>query len=178
MGGYCFLNKAAVAAQALLDAGSRRVAILDVDYHHGNGTQSIFYRRADVLYVSLHGDPRIEYPFFLGHAAETGVEAGEGYNVNFPLPAGTGARDRFAALERACERIASVGCDVLVVSLGLDTYASDPLTTFKLSSDDYRTLGARLEQLGLPTVFILEGGYAVAELGVNAVNVIDAFERA
>jgi acetoin utilization deacetylase AcuC-like enzyme len=178
MGGYCFLNNAAVAAQVLLDTGCDRVAILDVDYHHGNGTQSIFYQRSDVLYVSLHGDPRVEYPYFLGHADETGEGAGEGFNVNLPLPAGTAGAEWLAALGVACSRISSLDAEALVVSLGLDTYGGDPITKFALASEDYYELGARIRKLGLPTVFILEGGYAVEELGENAVNVLDGFERA
>ncbi|WP_395687771.1 histone deacetylase family protein [Caenimonas koreensis] len=176
MGGYCFLNNAAVAAQALRDGGCERVAILDVDFHHGNGTQEIFYDRADVLFVSLHGDPLTEYPFYLGHADERGHGAGEGFNLNLPMPAGTPADRWFAALEVACERIVRHRADALVVSLGLDTFEGDPISKFKLSTADYSRLGERLKRLGLPAVFILEGGYAAAELGVNAVNVIDAFE--
>jgi acetoin utilization deacetylase AcuC-like enzyme len=178
MGGYCFLNNAAVAAQALRTQGCRRVAVLDVDYHHGNGTQSLFYERADVLFVSLHGDPRTEYPFYLGHADETGRGAGEGFNLNLPLPAGSAASTWFEALDVACARIARHGADALVVSLGLDTFAGDPISTFALQADDFSRLGQRLGRLGMPTVFVLEGGYAAAELGENAVNVIEGFEQA
>jgi len=176
MGGYCFLNNAAVAAQALRDGGAARVAVLDVDYHHGNGTQSIFYDRADVLFLSLHGDPLTEYPFYLGHADETGTGAGAGFNLNLPLPAGCTAARWFEALEAACLRIASFKPDALVVSLGLDTFAGDPISKFALQPDDFIRLGERLGKLGLPTVFVLEGGYAAAELGTNAVNVIEGFE--
>ena len=104
-GGYCFFNNAAVAAQALLDRGAERVALLDVDYHHGNGSQSIFYDRADVLYVSLHGDPRQEFPYFLGYADEIGTQTGEGYNCNFPLPWGTRWDDYRECLDQGLERI-------------------------------------------------------------------------
>ncbi|CAN5179780.1 acetylpolyamine amidohydrolase AphB [soil metagenome] len=176
MGGYCFLNNAAVAAQALRDAGAARVAILDVDYHHGNGTQSIFYERADVLCVSLHGDPLTEYPFYLGHADETGQGKGEGFNLNLPLPAGCSAARWFEALEQACRRVGRHGGDALVVALGLDTFAEDPISKFALQAGDFSRLGARLGALGLPTVFVLEGGYAAAALGTNAVNVIEGFE--
>jgi acetoin utilization deacetylase AcuC-like enzyme len=178
MGGYCFLNNAAVAAQALRMQGCRRVAALDVDYHHGNGTQSLFYERADVLFVSLHGDPRTEYPFYLGHADETGRGAGEGFNLNLPLPAGSAASTWFETLDVACARIARHGADALVVSLGLDTFAGDPISTFALQADDFSRLGERLSRLGMPTIFVLEGGYAAAELGENAVNVIEGFEQA
>ena len=176
MGGYCFLNNAAVAAQALRDSGAARVTVLDVDYHHGNGTQSIFYERADVLFVSLHGDPRTEYPFYLGHADETGTEQGDGYNLNLPLPAGTSAASWFDALEQACKCITAYRGDALVVSLGLDTFAEDPICKFSLQANDFSRLGERLGALGLPTVFVLEGGYAAAALGTHAVNVIEGFE--
>ena len=178
MGGYCFLNNAAVATQALLAGGCARVAILDVDYHHGNGTQSIFYDRADVLVVNIHGDPRTEYPFYLGHADEVGIGQGMGFNLNLPLPARTTAENWFLALEAACNRVQAHSADALVVSLGLDTYAGDPISTFALLSPDFLRLGRRIKNLGLPTVFILEGGYAARELGVNAANVLEGFEAA
>lgn len=177
MGGYCFLNNAAVAAQWLRNHGSQRVALLDVDYHHGNGTQSIFYDRADVLFISLHGDPRTEYPFYLGHADETGEGEGAGFNLNLPLPAGTTADEWFAALEQACVRIAQYRADTLVVSLGLDAFEGDPISKFALKTSDFTRLGERLAGLDLPTVFVLEGGYAADELGTNAVNVLEGFEQ-
>jgi acetoin utilization deacetylase AcuC-like enzyme len=177
MGGYCFLNNAAVAAQTLQNQGCTKVAILDVDYHHGNGTQSIFYDRADVLFVSVHGDPRTEYPFYLGHADEVGEGAGHGCNLNLPLPAGSSKQVWFAALATACTKIKAHGSQALVVSLGLDTFAEDPISTFALQSSDFIELGEQLKRLGLPTVFILEGGYAAKELGVNAANVLDGFEN-
>ena len=176
MGGYCFINNAAVCAQALRTGGAARVAVLDVDYHHGNGTQAIFYERADVLFVSIHGDPRTEYPFYLGHADETGAGAGQGFNLNLPLPARASVAAWFDALEQACARIGRHGADALVVSLGLDTFAGDPISTFALQAVDFRRLGERLEQLGLPTAFVLEGGYAAAELGQNAAAVLAGFE--
>jgi acetoin utilization deacetylase AcuC-like enzyme len=182
MGGYCFLNNAAVAAQTLLNQyklkqSNAKVAILDVDYHHGNGTQSIFYDRADVLFVSIHGDPSTEYPFYLGHADELGEGAGLGFNLNLPLPAGSSKAVWFAALATACKKIKQFGADALVVSLGLDTFEDDPISTFALKSDDYLELGAVLKLLDLPTVFILEGGYAAKELGLNATNVLAGFEN-
>ena len=182
MGGYCFINNAAVAAQTFLNHGCQRVAILDVDYHHGNGTQSIFYDRADVFFASIHGDPRTEYPFYLGHADEVGETEGLGYNLNLPLPAGSSAATWFAALDTACARIASYGAEAIVISLGLDTFAGDPISTFALQTADYAQLGQRLRQLaaslgGTPTLFVLEGGYAAAELGTNAVQVLAGFEQ-
>lgn len=175
-GGYCFINNAAVAAQAFIDDGAARVAILDVDFHHGNGTQDIFYNRNDVLFLSLHGDPLEAFPHFLGYADETGIGKGEGYNVNFPMPPGTDFETWSAALEKACERISDFAPDALVVSLGVDTFKNDPISFFKLDSADFTTYGARLAQLGLPSLFIMEGGYAVEKIGVNAVNVLTGFE--
>ena len=178
MGGYCFLNNAAIAAQGLIERGLKRIAILDVDYHHGNGTQSIFYDRADVLFASIHSDPRAEYPFYLGHADEVGTGAGRGFNLNLPLPHGTKTSAWFAALESAANGVSHYAPEALVVSLGLDTFGEDPLSKFSLQSPDFYRLGERIAQIGLPTVFILEGGYAAKELGTNAVNVLDGFERA
>jgi acetoin utilization deacetylase AcuC-like enzyme len=178
MGGYCFLNNAAIAAQALRSQGCGRVAVLDVDYHHGNGTQAIFYDRPDVLFVSLHADPSYEYPFFSGYADESGAGEGLGCNSNLPLPAGCEAAVWFDALEAACSTIERYRAEALVVSLGLDTYAGDPLTTFRLQSDDFRRLGTRIARLRLPTALILEGGYAAAELGINAARVLEGFENA
>ena len=178
MGGYCFINNASVVAQAFLDQGARRVAILDVDYHHGNGTQELFYNRGDVLFASIHGDPLVEYPYFLGHADERGEGAGEGFNHNYPLAHGTGWDGWSAALEDACRKIAAYAPDAVVVSLGVDTYKDDPISEFKLDSPDYLRMGERIAALGLPTLFIMEGGYAVEAIGVNAVNVLQGYEGA
>lgn len=176
-GGYCFLNNAAIAAQALRDGGVGRVAIVDVDYHHGNGTQSLFYDRADVLTVSIHGDPRTEYPFYLGHADERGAGAGEGFNHNLPLPRGSAFDAWRRALQQGLQAVADFAPGAVVVALGLDTFEGDPISGFGLCSRDYFTVGADLAALGLPTAFVFEGGYAVAELGVNTVNVLEGFLR-
>ena len=176
-GGYCFLNNAAIAAQALRDAGAARVAVLDIDYHHGNGTQSIFYERADVFFASLHGDPHTEYPFYLGYADELGAGPGLGYNLNLPLPRGSDFACWRAALAQALQRIAHSGAQALVVSLGVDTFEGDPISGFTLRSADYLQVGADLAAAGLPTVFVFEGGYAVDAVGVNAVNVLDGFAQ-
>jgi acetoin utilization deacetylase AcuC-like enzyme len=178
LGGYCFLNNAALAAQTLLDGGAERVAVLDVDYHHGNGTQAIFADRADVLFCSIHADPAWEFPYFLGYADETGTGPGAGYTANYPLPFGTTAEAWMAALEAACTRIAGFGPDALVVSLGVDTYKGDPISRFALDTPDYPPIGRRLARLDLPTVFVLEGGYAVEAIGHNAVGVLEGFEDA
>lgn len=177
-GGYCYVNNAAVAAQAFREAGAARVAILDVDYHHGNGTQSIFYDRDDVLFVSLHGHPDQEYPYFAGYADETGEGAGEGRNANYPMPWGTAWDVYGAALDDGIAKIAGFAPDVLVVSLGVDTFKEDPISHFKLEHDDYLRIGERIAALGLPTHFVMEGGYAVEAIGVNAINVLQGFEGA
>lgn len=173
MGGYCFVNNGAVAAQALRDGGLERVAVLDIDYHHGNGTQTIFYERDDVLTVSLHGDPRTEYPFFLGHADERGAGKGEGCNLNLPLPRGTGFANWLRTLHTGLQAVSDFAPQALVVPMGLDTFEGDPISGFTLRSADYLQIGRALASLDLPTVLTLEGGYAVAEVGVNAVNVLE-----
>jgi acetoin utilization deacetylase AcuC-like enzyme len=176
MGGYCFLNNAAIAAERLREAGAARVTVLDVDYHHGNGTQDVFYGRADVQVVNIHADPIVEYPYFLGHADERGIGAGEGFNLNLPLPHGTDFAAWAAALDVACEAVAAFGPDALVVSLGVDTYHGDPISEFRLDTPDYPRIGARIARLRRPTLFVMEGGYAVEAIGVNAVGVLTGFE--
>ncbi|NML47306.1 histone deacetylase family protein [Ramlibacter sp. G-1-2-2] len=174
-GGYCFLNNAAIAAQVLRDGGMERVAVLDVDYHHGNGTQAIFYEREDVFFASVHGDPHTEYPYYLGYADERGEGAGLGCNLNLPLPKGTDFARWRDALRVALQAIAAHGAQALVVSLGVDTFEADPISGFRLASDDYLRVGADIAAAGLPTLFVLEGGYAVAEVGRNVVNVLAGF---
>jgi len=175
-GGYCFINNAAVATQAFIDQGASRVALLDVDFHHGNGSQAIFYRRDDVMFLSLHGDPENAFPHFLGYADETGEGQGQGFNHNYPMGPGTGFDTWGAALEDACRKIAGYAPDALVVSLGVDTFERDPISFFKLSSEDFIRYGTTIGRLGLPTLFLMEGGYAVEEIGINAVNVLQGFE--
>lgn len=175
-GGYCFLNNAAIAAQALRDGGATRVAILDVDYHHGNGTQDIFYDRDDVLVVSLHATPADEYPYFLGYADERGEGAGVGCNLNYALPAGSLWREYLACLENALQNSEAASVDALVVSLGVDTWERDPLSTFQLTTNNLGGIGRIIGQLKLPTLFVMEGGYAVDELGTNVVSVLKGFE--
>ena len=174
-GGYCYLNNAALAAQYLRDEGCRRVTVLDVDYHHGNGTQEIFWERDDVQFISLHGDPETEYPWFLGFADERGSGRGEGFTLNLPLPAGTGWDAYAAALGIAIDAIAWYDPAALVVSLGVDTFTSDPISAFKLEGHHYPLMGGLLAQLGLPTVLVQEGGYAVAEIGETVAGVLGAF---
>ncbi len=177
-GGYCFLNNAAVAAQQFRNAGAERVAVLDIDFHHGNGTQDIFYERADVLVASLHGQPEEAFPYFSGYADELGKGPGLGTTANFPLPRGTTFERWMHALEAALEQLVAFGPEALVVSLGVDTFQEDPISFFRLASEDYIRCGERLGQLKWPTVFVLEGGYAVDAIGVNVVNVLQGFEEA
>jgi acetoin utilization deacetylase AcuC-like enzyme len=174
-GGYCFLNNAAIAAQAFRDAGAGRVAILDVDFHHGNGTQDIFYDRNDVLFCSLHGEPETAYPYFLGYKDECGKGRGEGFNFNYAMPAGTSFEAWSKALAAACREIRKFGADVLVVSLGVDTFEKDPISYFKLKSPDFTRYGAAIAKLKLPTLFVMEGGYAIEAIGINTVNVLEGF---
>jgi acetoin utilization deacetylase AcuC-like enzyme len=173
LGGGCFLNNAALAAQHLLDDGLKRVAILDIDYHHGSGTQTIFYGRSDVLTISLHADPRMDFPFYLGHADETGSGEGSGYNMNLPLARGTKAAQWLAALETACLKIGMFAPEAIVVSLGVGADAE-----FALDGADYLRIGERIAWLGLPTAFVFEGGAADFDIGIHTVNVLEGFETA
>ena len=175
LGGYCFVNQAAVAAQAARDAGVERVAILDIDYHHGNGTQDIFWHRGDVFFASVHADPATDYPFYWGHADEVGEGEGAGATLNLPLPQGT-ALDAFrAAQTNALEAIAAFAPGLLIVSFGSDTYAGDPISHFKLETPDYALLGKAIAAAGLPTVVLTEGGYAVDMLGINLASFLSGF---
>ena len=177
-GGYCFFNNAAIVAEWLRHAGFERVAILDVDYHHGNGTQQLFWERGDVLYVSLHADPDGAYPYFSGRASETGAGAGDGCNVNFPLPPGTDLAHYDEALEEALGRVDDFAADApLVVSLGFDTHAADPIGGFALQTEDYATLGNRIGRGRERVVVLQEGGYAVEVLGESALGFLGALSE-
>jgi acetoin utilization deacetylase AcuC-like enzyme len=167
-GGYCFFNNAAIAAQAVHEATGEHVAILDVDVHHGNGTQQIFWRSDDVLYVSLHADPRRLYPFFLGHADEVGEGRGTGANLNLPLPLRADDEVYLKALDRGLDRIAGEPGSVLVVSLGFDTYHLDPIGDLALTTEGYHEMGRRVAALGRRLVILQEGGYYLPALGANA----------
>ncbi|MDQ0322530.1 acetoin utilization deacetylase AcuC-like enzyme [Pararhizobium capsulatum DSM 1112] len=165
-GGFCFFNNSAIAAQHLLGS-SKRVAILDVDLHHGNGTQGIFYRRNDVLTVSIHADPVRFYPFFWGHADERGDGEGLGYNLNLPLPRQTADAGFLEALSAALRRIQSFAPDALVVALGLDAYEGDPFGGLSVSTQGFSRIAEEIAALGLPTVIVQEGGYLCDALGDN-----------
>jgi acetoin utilization deacetylase AcuC-like enzyme len=170
-GGFCFLNNSAIAAERLRSRGLRP-AILDVDVHHGNGTQGIFYARADVLTVSIHADPARFYPFFWGHAHERGDGAGQGANLNLPLPRGTGDDAFLETLETALARIDAFGTDVLVVALGLDASIDDPFQGLAVTQDGFARIGARLQKAGMPVLYVQEGGYLSDALGANLTRVL------
>ncbi len=177
-GGYCFFNNAAIAAQHAVARGIDRVAVLDVDYHHGNGTQQIFYERADVFYASLHGDPDRAYPFFTGHGDETGAGAGAGTNLNLPLGVGCDDGDFVATLDRALEAIDGFGAEIVIVSLGLDPYRDDPICDLAVTTDGFRACGARVAALDRPTIVVQEGGYATDMLGSNVAAWLAGLETA
>ncbi len=170
-GGYCFINNAAVAANRLTTKG--RVALLDIDYHCGNGTQDIFYKRDDVLTISIHADPEFEYPHYWGYANEAGSGRGFGYHKNFPLEKGTDDARYLSALEEALSIIRTNGVQYLVVSVGMDIYADDPLGTIKVTTDGIAEIGKQIASLGLPTVIVMEGGYANEVLGKNMVAFLE-----
>jgi len=176
-GGFCFLNNIAIAAQHAVGQG-RRAAIVDVDVHHGNGTQGIFYHRADVLTVSLHCDTSDFYPFFSGYAGERGSGAGRGYNLNRPLPRRTGDNAYLAALADALETVRAFAPDILFVALGLDGYEGDPFEGFNLTTEGFGRIARALGELRVPTVLIQEGGYNCDDLGANVVSFLDGFVSA
>jgi len=169
-GGYCYINHAALAAQRLSEHG--RVAILDIDFHHGNGTQEIFYDSAQVLYVSIHGHPAWAYPRFSGWAEESGEGAGKGYTLNLPLGMFTKDGEYLQVLEKALDKINQALPKFLVLSAGFDTRAGDPVGAFSLTDDCYFRIGEQLEQLGLPIVVVQEGGYDLEGLGKAAVALV------
>jgi acetoin utilization deacetylase AcuC-like enzyme len=177
-GGYCFFNNAAIAAHHVATTRGVKVTVLDVDYHHGNGTQEIFYERSDVQYVSLHADPVRAYPYVTGHADETGAGIGRGLTSNFPLAAGATDDDFLRVLERACADIQRHSPEVLIVSLGVDTFDGDPICDLALTREGFRLHGAAVGALGLPTVVLQEGGYALAELGNNVQAWLHGLESA
>jgi acetoin utilization deacetylase AcuC-like enzyme len=167
LGGYSYLNNAAIAAEA----AGRRVAILDVDYHHGNGTQDIVAGRNDIWFASIHADPRMDYPYFWGHADESG-----GNILNLPLPRGTDWAGYKPALAQALDWIETAAPELLIVSYGADTYAADPISHFQLETNDYTSMARRIAALGLPTLIVMEGGYAIDALGANVAAFLGGFE--
>ena len=176
-GGYCFFNNIAIAAERLLEKNAKKVFILDIDFHHGNGTQEIFYERSDVFFASLHGNPIDAFPYFLGHAEEIGFRNGKGFNVNYPMPPNTSYAQWSKFLDDAISKVKTFYPDVLLISLGVDTFEKDPISFFKLKSNDFFDIGRKISSLNLPTLFVMEGGYAINEIGINTVNILKGFEE-
>jgi acetoin utilization deacetylase AcuC-like enzyme len=174
-GGYCFINNASVAANWLSAKG--KVALLDVDYHCGNGTQDIFYERHDVFTISIHADPNFEYPYYAGYANETGTGEGLGNHRNFPLEKGTDDSRYLSALDEALGLIRKFGPDYLVVSAGMDIYADDPLGTIKVTTQGIEEIGKQISALGLPTIIVMEGGYNNEALGKNTIGFLGEFNE-
>jgi acetoin utilization deacetylase AcuC-like enzyme len=168
--GFCYINNAAVAAQRLRSR-FRKVAILDLDAHHGDGTQQIFYRRDDVLTISVHADPVAYYPFFTGYPDETGNGPGEGFNLNLPLMHGAGGADFAAAIDVASRAVQTFGAEALVLALGFDSHTDDPIGVLNLSTSDFGMIGAKAKDIDLPTLVVQEGGYAIDAIG----GCLDAF---
>ncbi len=164
-GGHCYINNAALAAQRLRDKGAERVAILDLDSHHGNGTQSVFWSRADVLFISIHGDPNFYYPWYVGHAHELGGGRGFGCNLNLPLARGADDNDWIEAIDHAMAAIRSFGADALVISLGFDASIYEPLQFFAVSADGFARAGAMIAASRFKAAIIQEGGYATEQIG-------------
>jgi acetoin utilization deacetylase AcuC-like enzyme len=176
-GGYCFFNNAAITAHHVAAASGSKVTVLDVDFHHGNGTQQIFYRRADVQYVSLHGDPARAYPYVCGFADETGAGPGAGSNHNVALPAGTDDDAYLAALAAALDAISSFRSEVVVVSLGVDTFHNDPISDLAITTDGFARQGELIGGLGIPAVVVQEGGYDVDAIGANVGSFLHGLAR-
>jgi acetoin utilization deacetylase AcuC-like enzyme len=172
-GGHCYINNSALAAERLRASGAARVAVLDIDSHHGNGTQGIFWHRADVLTVSVHGDPNHYYPWYVGHAEERGGTGGEGANINHPLPRSAGDGPWLEAVAAGCAAVRAFGAEALVLALGFDASIHEPLGFLGVSDDGFSRAGALVAALGLPTVIVQEGGYAVTALPM----LLDRFMR-
>ncbi|MGH7246274.1 MAG: histone deacetylase family protein [Candidatus Levyibacteriota bacterium] len=167
MGGYCYFNNAAIAAEYLSDFG--KVAILDIDYHHGNGTQQTFYHRSDVLYVSIHADPNKKFPYISGFANEIGIGEGKGYNKNYPLPLHASEELYLQTLKKAIENVVSYKPTYLIISLGFDTYVKDPIAGFALTIPFYERIGKEISSINVPTLLVQEGGYFLNDLGKIAI---------
>ena len=174
-GGGCYLNNAAIAAESLREAGIAKVAVIDIDFHHGNGTQSLFYERADVIYGSVHGDPQYHYPYHIGWPQERGVGEGEGATINVLLPPRAGTSEYRACLSELLNAVAELAPEALIISLGVDTLAGDPSGDGQLSTADLQIVGADLGALQLPSVLLLEGGYELEGLGNAFTNCVRGF---
>lgn len=175
-GGYCYFNNAAIAASYLIKKGTERIVILDLDFHHGNGTQQIFYNTDFVYYISIHGDPKIFYPWISGKESEVGEGAGEGFNLNLPLPPRADWEKYSEALSYAIREIRDYYPDVLIVSLGFDTHKEDPVGKFNLEDEDYARIAKQISKLKLPTLIVQEGGYNPKANASAAVKFFSNFE--
>ena len=173
-GGFCYLNNAAIAAQVLVNGGAKP-AILDVDVHHGNGTQGILYGRDDVFFCSVHGDPRELYPWYAGYVDETGTGRGLGCNLNLPLAAGTENAGYIAAIETGLDAIRKFGASVLIISLGFDAHVGDPTANLAVTGEGFHAIGERIGGFGLPTLLVQEGGYIVEKLADNLTAFLNGF---
>ncbi len=176
MGGYSYLNNAAICAEQVLAKGAAKVVVLDVDYHHGNGTQDLFYERPEVLTISLHADPATDYPFYWGHADEAGSGKGVGASLNLPMSRGTDWPAYRNVLRQAIERVHAFAPDLLIVPYGADTYAGDPISFFSIETAEYSEMGAMIAALDLPTLICMEGGYAIEALGSNVAAFLAGFD--
>jgi len=174
MGGYCYFNNASIAAQKLSESGS--VAILDIDYHHGNGTQQYFYKRKDVLYVSIHADPEEAFPFLSGFDTETGEGEGEGFNINFPVSPSIGNKQYIRILRKVLQKIKHFDPSYLVISLGYDTYHDDPIGGMGLTEDVYELIAKEISEQGKPLLIVQEGGYSIESLDILAYNFLKGLE--
>lgn len=174
-GGFCYLNNVCLAAYHALSLGAERAAVVDIDYHHGNGSQSILESEPNIFFASLHADTRFAYPYVLGKADETGLGLAEGTMQNYPMPSGTEDVLWRDALGRALARVQHFGPDVLLISLGVDTFVGDPIADFRLQSEDYFHYGEMIAKLGRPTLFVMEGGYNLDFIGINVANVLEGF---
>jgi acetoin utilization deacetylase AcuC-like enzyme len=174
-GGYCYFNNAAIAARHLRKHFDR-VTIVDIDFHHGNGTQVLFDRDPTVLVINIHGDPNTFYPYFTGFASEIGTAAGKGFNINIPLPGGVDAQEYLKQMdERILPEVKKFDPQALIISAGFDTYVADPIGAFCLETHDYTTIGERFKSLDLPTVIVQEGGYEETSLGQNVLALLTGF---
>jgi acetoin utilization deacetylase AcuC-like enzyme len=174
-GGFCYLNNCALVAEQLRSK-HERVAILDVDVHHGNGTQSIFYRRADVLTVSIHADPSQFYPFYWGYEQETGAGEGDSFNLNIPVPVKAGDDAWLGAIDKAVDKIGHFAPGALIVALGLDAHEADPLRGGSVTTAGFERMAERIAKLGLPSVLVQEGGYLTDDLADNLAMFLTGFE--
>jgi acetoin utilization deacetylase AcuC-like enzyme len=172
--GFCILNNSAIAAERLLKDFDR-VAILDVDLHHGNGTQAIFWNRRDVMTISIHADPAICYPHFWGYEHEKGEGQGYGFNINYPIPEGTSDNDYMSVLEKAIDQLKAYSPDVIILALGLDASEQDPIDMLGLTTAGFSEIGQRVKALNLPILIVQEGGYISPILGDNLAALLKAF---